>query len=342
MIEPIKSYSLDELRQLFLQWQEPRFRADQVFSWIYKKGVLEFEAMSNIPSSLKERLKKHFISCQVNVKDVLTSVDKTQKLLFELLDGHLIEAVVIPAENRVTACVSSQVGCKYKCSFCASGLGGFKRNLSVSEILDEVWFLKDASSDHLLTHLVFMGTGEPFDNYDNVLKAIRIINAEYGFNIGARRITISTAGVIPGIERLSKEGLQIELSVSLHAADDALRSKLMPINKKYPLKDLIAACHQYVAATNRQVTFEYILIKDVNSGMQNAVKLSTLLQGLNAKVNIIPCNTIKELALNAPSPRDISLFKQKLVALGAHATIRKSRGEDIHSACGQLRMQYGT
>jgi 23S rRNA (adenine2503-C2)-methyltransferase len=248
--------------------------------------------------------------------------------------------VVIPAEGRVTGCISSQVGCKFGCNFCASGLKGFKRDLSVGEIVEEVLSLKDNAPEYLLTHLVFMGTGEPLDNYDNVLKAIRIINSKESFNIGARRITISTCGVTPQIKRLSGEGLQIELSVSLHAADDKTRSQLMPVNKKYPLGQLMTACREYIRITNRQVTFEYCLMEGVNSDLQSARNLSILLKGMNAKVNIIPANPIKELGVNPPKKLEILFFCDYLKKHGVNVTLRKARGQDIDAACGQLRLRY--
>jgi 23S rRNA (adenine2503-C2)-methyltransferase len=256
-----------------------------------------------------------------------------------LHDGNTAEAVSIPSDERVTGCVSSQVGCKFACAFCASGALGFKRNLTVGEILDEVAFLRFQSKAGDLTHIVFMGMGEPMDNYDNVLAAIRIINAKEAFHIGARRITISTSGVIPGIARLAREGLQVELSVSLHAAQDALRSKLMPVNKKYPLKDLIAACRAYITETNRQVTFEYTLIDGVNASIADAQALGKLLAGMNCKVNLIPINAVSA-GFTSPGKLAILFFQDQIKKCGIPVTIRRSRGQDISAACGQLRFRY--
>ncbi|MDP2043829.1 MAG: 23S rRNA (adenine(2503)-C(2))-methyltransferase RlmN, partial [Candidatus Omnitrophota bacterium] len=236
---------------------------------------------------------------------------------------------------------SSQVGCRFTCQFCASGLKGFKRNLSAGEILDEVLYLKNNAQNAGLTHVVFMGTGEPLDNYENVLKAIRVINSGHAFNIGARRITISTCGIIPGIERLSSFGLQIELSISLHAADDKTRSQLMPVNKKYPLADLIKCCHEYSVKTNRQITFEYILIKGLNSDLSSAQKLAALLKDLRlAKVNLIPANSITELKILPPLSEEILAFKEQLFRSGINVTLRRERGQDIDAACGQLRLRH--
>jgi 23S rRNA (adenine2503-C2)-methyltransferase len=296
--------------------------------------------MSDLPVDLRKKLQENFYISSLKLTKRLKSYDGTEKLLFELKDGNFIEAVIIPTEKRITGCISTQVGCKFACRFCASGTKGFKRNLSTSEIIEEVLYLKSICQDKKLTHIVFMGIGEPLDNYDNVIKAIRVINSPHTLNIGARRITISTSGLIPALKRLAGEGLQIELSVSLHAADDQTRSRLMPINKTYPLKDLITACRAYAALTNRQITFEYVLIKDVNSGLKNAVKLGKLLKSMECKVNLIPCNPIKELGMQPPEKGEILLFKDQLVESGINVTLRRPRGEDIEAACGQLRLSH--
>lgn len=297
--------------------------------------------MSDLPLGLRQQLKDNFYISGLKLIEKLQSRDGTEKFLLELKDKNLIECVSIPHERRVTGCVSSQVGCKFACRFCASGLSGFKRNLTTGEILDEVLYLKNNSAKRELTHIVFMGTGEPLDNYDNVLEAIRIINSKEAINIGARRITISTCGIIPSIKKLAAENLQIELSISLHAADDKTRSLLVPMNKKYPLKDLVNACAEYIRKTNRQVTFEYVLIKGVNSGLPDARKLSTILKGLKlAKVNLIPANSVKELNIEPPNKLEILFFKDYLLKRGLNVTLRKSRGQDIDAACGQLKLKY--
>ena len=340
-MQDIKELTLEELEGKLKSFGAKGYHAKQIFAWIYKKTTLDFSQMSDLPRDLRDKLKENFYITGLEIVKQLKSTDATQKLLFKLQDAGFIEAVLIPTKDRVTGCVSTQVGCKWACSFCASGLSGFKRNLTCSEILDEVLYLKKESLPHKLTHLVFMGTGEPLDNYAQVLKAVRIINSPLGLNIGARRITISTSGIIPGIQKLAGEGLQVELSVSLHAADDALRSKLMPVNKKYPLPELINACKEYSAKTNRQVTFEYILLKGVNSSLENARGLSRLLSGWKlAKVNLIPSNSISELKVEPPPKNDILLFKGYLVKHGVNTTLRKERGEDINAACGQLRLNY--
>jgi len=336
----IKEYSLEELKQILQKRQEPLYHARQIFSWVYKKGARDFEAMSDLPQPLRAKLKEYFTFFDLRVAERVVSKDGTVKLLLAAADDNLIEAVSIPTAKRMTGCVSTQAGCKFACGFCASGLRGFKRNLTPGEILDQVLLLKDNSPGRTLTHLVFMGTGEPFDNYDNVMKAIRMINAPEGINIGARRITVSTCGIIPGIQRLAGEGLQIELSVSLHAADDQIRSRLMPVNKKYPFSDLMETCRVYAKKTGRQVTFEYVLIRGLNSDLRSAQKLCTIVKGMNAKINLIPANTVRECGFEAPFREEIWSFKDFLAKHGVHVTLRRERGTDIQAACGQLRLKY--
>jgi len=337
----IKGLSLKELSESLTRWGERPFHARQIFDWIYKKGIMDFSLMSDLSSGLRARLKNDFYVVGLDLAKKVKSKDGTEKFLLQLKDGDLIESVIIPAAKRVTGCVSTQAGCKFACAFCASGVSGFKRDLSHLEIIDEALYLKNGSSGNKLTHLVFMGVGEPLDNYDNVLKAIRQINLPETMNIGARRITISTCGIIPGIKRLAGEGMQIELSVSLHASDDETRSRLMPVNKKYPLRELIKACGDYAGKTNRQVTFEYILIEGVNSGLRDARNLIKILKGLNCKVNLIPCNPVKESGIMPPSQTSAWLFRGALMNGGLNVTLRGKRGDDIEAACGQLRLRYG-
>lgn len=340
-MQDIKELSLKELQDKLQSSGLPKYHAKQIFSWIYQKGIIEFSNMSNLPLALRKKLAGEFYILGLKLADLQKSGDGTIKFLFELEDKNLVEAVNIPAARRSTGCISSQVGCKFSCKFCASGLKGFKRNLSVGEILDEVLYLKNNAQGSDLTHIVFMGTGEPLDNYENVLKAVRIINSGDAFNIGARRITISTSGIIPGINKLALEDLQVELSISLHAADDKKRSQIMPVNQKYPLKDLIRCCHEYTAKTNRQITFEYILIKNFNSEPDAAQELVNLLKDLRlAKVNLIPANPIPELKILPPSKPEIEEFKEYLFKSGINVTLRQGRGEDIDAACGQLRLRH--
>lgn len=350
-MQDIKELTLEEVENLLTAWKQEGFHAQQIFSWIYKRGALDFDKMSDLPLGLRKRLKENFYLLNLKLIKKLKSQDDTEKFLFELKDKNLIEAVTIPTEKRITGCISTQVGCKFACRFCASGLLGFKRNLTSGEMIDEVLYLKNNSSGRRLTHLVFMGIGEPLDNYDNVIKAIRIINSRFALNIGARRITISTCGIIPGIKKLQNEGLQVELSISLHAADDKIRSQLLPINKKYPLGDLIQACKEYINRTKRQITFEYVLIKDINSDLPNAQNLSKILKTLRlCKVNLIPVNPVnptparrgwvKELNIEPPNKLEILLFRDYLLKSGINVTLRRPRGQDIEAGCGQLRLRY--
>ncbi len=340
-MQDIKELNIKELEAKLFAWSEPKYRAKQIFTWIYKKGAYEFNMMSDLPVGLRKKLVDEFFILDLKLADLQSSADGTTKFLFELKDNSFVEAVSIPAAKRITGCISTQVGCKFGCRFCASGLKGFKRNLSCGEILDEVLYLKNNVSAGELTHIVFMGTGEPLDNYEALLKSIRLINSPEGFNIGARRITISTCGLIPAIERLQQEDLQFELSVSLHAPDDRTRSEIMPVNNKYHLKDLIQACKEYMVKTNRQVTFEYILVKGFNADIVAADKLILLLKDLRlAKVNLIPVNPIPELNIFAPGSAQIDKFKEHLFKGGLNITLRRERGQDISAACGQLRLRH--
>lgn len=350
----IKSLSKSELGTKLTGLGEKPYRARQIFRWLYKAGVKSFNDMTDLPIELRELLKTNFHITRLSVLDFKkSSIDGTTKYLFKLEDGNTIEAVFLPERKRNTACLSSQVGCKYACSFCASSPFGFIRNLVPSEMLDEVIFLKEKCPSGNLTNLVFMGIGEGLDNYDNVLKAVRVFNDKDAFGIGARKITISTCGLIPGIERLKSERLQVELSVSLHSASDRIRSKLVPINKKYPLKELMAACKDYVRSTNRVITFEYILIKGVNSSRQDAVDLAGLVRGLKCKVNTISYNKVspvRNMGASAvsngvrakdyeePTASEAKAFVGALRSAGVNVTHRKSKGEDIDAGCGQLRI----
>jgi 23S rRNA (adenine2503-C2)-methyltransferase len=335
----LKSLSEEELREGLKRIGEEPYRARQIFRWLYKTSVRSFDEMTDLAKESREKLKTKFhITHLVTLDSKRSKLDGTTKYLFKLEDSNTIETVFLPEKSRTAICLSSQVGCKYGCSFCASAPFGFVRNLLPSEILDEVLAVRRENPRAVLTNLVFMGIGEPFDNYYNVMKAVRIFNDKDAFNIGARRITISTCGIIPGIERLGEEGLQIELAVSLHSADDRIRSELVPINKKYPLKDLIGACKKYIDKTNRVITFEYILIKDVNSSRADAIQLARLIKGMKCKVNTISYNQIKAKGYNPPSRAQTAVFLKTLRDSGINAISRKSKGEDIDAGCGQLRI----
>lgn len=341
MKKDIKDLNLEELEKILVSNEFNVFCAKQIFNWIYKKNVKDFFKMTDLALNLRKFLDENFYIQGLNLKKSQSSSDGTEKYLFELKDKNLIEAVLIPTKKRITGCLSTQVGCKFRCRFCASGLLGFKRNLSCGEIIEEALWLKEKSSCGQLTHIVFMGIGEPLDNYDNLIKAIRIINSQYGLHIGARRMTISTCGIIPGIERLAEEGLQVELSISLHAADDGLRSKIMPINKVYPLKELLNTCQRYIRRTNRLITFEYLLMEGVNSDLPNAEKLVKILKDLRlCKVNLIMANPVQEYKVTPPKKEEAIRFKNYLLSCRINTTLRKPRGKDIQAACGQLRLGH--
>lgn len=337
--QDIRNLSFTELASYVASIGEKSFRARQISEWIYQKNAWSFDAMSNLSRDLRERLKRDFDLGPHAIAQKLISSDGTTKFLFDMQDREKIESVLIPAETRTTACISTQAGCKFGCKFCASGIGGWSRNLSCAEIVTQVLHVKEESLKHKrpLSNIVFMGTGEPLDNFDNLLRAIAIINSDQGINIGARHITISTVGLVPKIQELAKLDTQIELAISLHGYDDESRGKLMPVNRRYPIKELIAACREYIKATNRQITFEYILIKDLTCTLEAAEALGKLLKGMLCKMNLIPCNPVAEFGHVPPLKLEMLAFKTRLSELGIHSTIRTPRGRDVGAACGQLR-----
>ena len=339
----IRNLSFGELTAHLEAAGEKAFRAGQVISWLYEKGARSFDEMSNLSQGLRDTLKKDFILKSERVSSLVTSRDGTTKFLFDLDDHQKVEAVLIPTEERVTGCISTQAGCKFGCQFCASGIGGWVRNLTSAEILNQVLHVRDEANKRKrrLSHIVFMGTGEPLDNLPNVLKAIRIINSPRGLNIAARHITISTVGLIPKFKELAEQGLQFELAVSLHGYDDASRSMLMPVNKKYPISELVAACRAYIRQTNRQITFEYILIEGLTCTDKAPVALGRLLKGMICKLNLIPCNPVPEFGHQPPSNEQLRHFTAGLDAAGVHYTLRRPRGQDVVAACGQLRHCQG-
>lgn len=334
----ILDFTTEELKKKFTELGLEAYRARQVHQWIFEKGVYDFDRMTNLAVPLREKLKQLFtIDIPKIIECENSDDDKSIKLLMELKNGDFVEAVYMPMERRKTICISSQVGCKFHCAFCASGQDGFFRNLKMGEILSEVLLARDQSPDKKISNIVFMGIGEPFDNYREVLRTIKMLNSKEAFGLGARKITISTCGIIPKIEALQEEGLQVELSVSLHGPNDAVRGSIMPVNRAHPVKKLIEVCRKYADKTKRAITFEYILIKGVNASVHEAKSLAKLLRGVLCKVNLIPYNPIEEFPHEAPSYSEIVEFQKILQAAGIGTTVRFSKGRDIQAACGQLR-----
>jgi 23S rRNA (adenine2503-C2)-methyltransferase len=341
----INSLTLDELTAHFAAQGEPAYRAKQVADWLYQKRVDSFAAMTDLPAATRARLEGEFSFLRPEIVRVLGSRDTTRKFLFRLGDGSLIESVLIPASpalygqtsDRRTACVSTQVGCAYGCKFCASGLDGFSRNLDAGEIVSQLLAIEAASGEKV-DNIVFMGMGEPLANLTNLLRAIRIINAPWGLEVGARHITISTSGLAPQIRKLASEPTQFRLAISLHGATDEVRSQIMPVNRKYNLATLLAACDEYVAQKKR-LMFEYILIAGVNDSDEQAHALARHAARLSAKVNLIPYNTVEGLEWSRPSRNRQESFLHILRDHGAVSTLRREKGHDINAACGQLRLQ---
>jgi 23S rRNA (adenine2503-C2)-methyltransferase len=342
----IKSLVFTELQERLRELEEPPYRARQIAEWLYKKRVDTIDKMTNLPQPLRKRLSETFALGKIDIVRVLGSRDTTRKFLFRLADRNLIESVLIPASpalyggksDRRTICVSTQVGCAYGCKFCASGLEGFSRNLRANEIIDQLIAVEGAAGEKI-DNVVFMGMGEPLANLENVLRAIRIINAEWGLGVGARHITISTSGLAPQIRKLAEEPLQIRLAISLHGATDEVRNRIMPINRRYNIETLLSACDYYHARKKQRLTFEYILIAGVNDSDEQARLLSRYAHRLSAKVNLIPYNSVSGLPWTRPSENRQEKFLSILRVEGIPATLRREKGHDIDAACGQLRLQ---
>lgn len=342
----IKSLPFHELEERVREFSEPSYRAGQIADWLYQKRVQSFDEMTDLPQGLRNRLAEQFNFSKVNIVRVLGSHDTTRKFLFRLNDESLIETVLIPASpalygsrsDRRTICISTQVGCAYGCKFCASGLEGFSRNLNPNEIVDQIIAIERELGEKI-DNVVFMGMGEPLANFGNLMRAIRIINASWGIGIGARHITLSTSGLAPQIRKLADEPLQIRLAISLHGATDQVRSQIMPINRRYNLETLLAACDYYVSRKKQRLTFEYILIANVNDSDKQARLLAPHAKRLSAKVNLIPYNTVPGLRWSQPSQGRQEKFLSILRDRGVAVTLRREKGHDIEAACGQLRLQ---
>lgn len=331
-----------ELESYFTSIGESPFRARQIMRWVYQEGIFEFEKMTDLSLVLRERLKQNVDLSVPKIVYEQSSLDGTRKWLLRLVDGNCIEAVFIPEDKRGTLCISSQVGCVLNCSFCSTARQGFNRNLTRSEIVSQLLLTRqvlrdDLKTDRPITNIVFMGMGEPLANFDAVVDAANVMMDDLAFGLGKRRVTISTAGIVPAILRLSEQ-IDVSLAVSLHAPTNDLRDRLVPLNKKYPLEQLIPACHRFAESMQRKfhITFEYVMLDGVNDQPQNAHQLLKLLKGLPAKVNLIPFNPFPEASWRTSSPMAIQTFQEILMSKGLHVMVRKTRGSDIDAACGQL------
>lgn len=338
-MQNILDLNLQELKSWMKENNESEFRAKQVFDWIYKY-VYDFKDMKNLPKSLKEKLEdKFYVGVPEIVETYNSKAGDTRKHLFALRDNNLIESVVMQYSHGNSICVSTQIGCRMGCKFCASTIEGVVRSLTSGEILGQVIKAQESLGDRI-SNVVLMGSGEPLDNFDNVIKFLENVNSEYGLNIGQRHITLSTCGIVPKIKELADKNLQITLAISLHAPNDELRRQTMPIAKAYSIKELLEACNYYIEKTNRRVTFEYALVRGVNDSIENAQELSKILKGMLCHVNLIPINEIKESSLKKANLEDVNRFKNILIKNGIETTVRKEMGLDINAACGQLRRSY--
>jgi len=336
----IKSLTLAELTGQMEALGEKPFRAKQVYQWIHQKLAVSFDEMSNLSKPLRETLKEHYFLTALEAVDVLVSaIDGTRKYLFRLADGNIIESVWMQYHHGNSVCISSQVGCRMGCRFCASTLDGLERNLTAAEMLDQVYRIQALTGERV-SNIVVMGSGEPMDNYDAVIRFIRMVSGEEGLHISQRNITVSTCGLVPGIRRLAQEDLQITLALSLHAPNDEVRRTLMPIANSYALADVLAACREYFEKTGRRLTFEYSLVRGVNDNLQEARALTALLRGMHGHVNLIPVNPIKERDYVQSDKKAIQDFKNYLEKNGIAVTVRREMGRDIGGACGQLRRSY--
>lgn len=333
--------NIEELVELLDQLGFQSFRAQQLWHWLYVRRTTEWDRMRNLPGNLRAQLAERYRLRPVQLQESQGLEGGTRKALVALPDGACVEMVLLPLAGRLPVCLSSQVGCRFRCAFCASGQMGWTRNLSAGEIVGQVLLSADLLGERP-SHVLFMGVGEPLDNYEDVLKAIRILNHPDGLAIGARRITISTCGLVPGIRRLADEGLQVELSVSLHAPNDAIRSKLMPVHRRHPLGELLDACEAYTHRTRRIITFEYTLVRNLNDRPEHAQELVRRLKTFPCRINLIPLSAVPEFDGEPSLPGSVQVFQQILNQAGINTTLRDSRGSDLQAACGQLRCRKAT
>ena len=339
MKQDIKSMNLAEMQAMMKEMGEPAFRAKQIFVWLHK-GVTSFDGMTNLSKSLREKLEENcYITAPKVVRKQTSQKDGTIKYLWQLGDGNCVETVVMRYHHGNSVCISSEVGCAMGCAFCASTIGGLVRRLTPSEMVDQVLF-SSLDSGLPISNIVLMGIGEPLDNYDTVMRFLELINSPDGMNIGMRHISLSTCGLVRKIEQLAERDLQLTLSVSLHAPDNETRSGIMPVNRAFPLEQLIPACRKYYEKTGRRISFEYAMIKGVNDTKEQCSKLIRLLHGLPCHVNLIPLNRVEESPLQPSTRQDVLAFQKQLEAAGITATVRRTLGSDIDASCGQLRRKH--
>lgn len=336
----IKSIDLDELKTFVKEMNEPEFRAKQLFEWMHKSLISSFDECTNLSKVFREKLKESTSLTNLKAVEIFKSkLDDTQKYLFALEDGNIIESVRMKYEHGNSVCISSQVGCRMGCKFCASTLDGLVRNLSASEMLDQIYSIQKLLGERI-SNIVVMGSGEPMDNYDNIVKFVKIISSDMGLNISQRNITVSTCGIVPKIRALADEGLSITLALSLHAPNDEIRKTIMPVANKYALKDVISACDYYFKKTGRRVSYEYSLVAGVNDNIKEAMNLVKLVNGRNIHINLIPVNPIKERDFKQSDKLKIKAFRDFLEKHKVNATVRREMGRDIDGACGQLRRRF--
>ena len=339
-MKDLKSLNLEQLTEELLNIGEKKFRAKQIYSWIHEKLVDSFDEMTNLSKDLREKLKANYTLNSLEAVAVQTSkIDGTQKYLFRLHDGHVVESVLMRYHHGNSVCISSQVGCLMGCRFCASTIGGKVRDLTASEMLGQIYKIQKLSEERV-HNVVVMGTGEPLDNYDNLVQFIKMLTDENGLNISQRNLTVSTCGIVPKIRQLAEEKFQMTLALSLHATTQEKRKQLMPIANKYDLKEVLDACHYYYEQTGRRITFEYSLVGGVNDTKQDAEELTKLIGKFPCHVNLIPVNPIKERDFVQPNKQECQAFRNKLEKNGINVTIRREMGRDIDGACGQLRKSY--
>ena len=336
----IFDYTVDELTDLYIsEFNQKKYRAVQTFKWLYQENEYDFFKMSDLPLDMRKKLSENFSTFTLKQEQMKLSNDGTTKFLFKLEDGAAVETVLMKYNFGNSVCVSSQVGCRMKCDFCASSKLSFERNLTTGEIIQQILLVSQHIGEKI-SNIVFMGIGEPFDNYDNVMRAIRILNEPHGLGIGARHITVSTSGLVPQILRFADEGIQANLSISLHAATNEIRDKVMPVNKAYNIDVLLQACKKYIEETNRRITFEYAVMYGLNDTIRDACKLADLLEGMLCHVNLIPINPVEGAPYRRPSQNIMMNFRDALNNRGITATIRRELGSDVDAACGQLRRQF--